>query len=174
MADKADKVGPQGTQVFELSEIESILTNASEQNASSIDVKPALIGINEPMVGHQVVLEQQKYRIGRSEENEIIVNETSVSSSHAQMVFRDGQWRIINLLSSNGTYVNGEKIAESILFPGDQIRLGNVEFMFINSDDVDISNNKTASKPINAFTKTLLSAGFILIIFVLLGYIIFG
>lgn len=63
--------------------------------------------------------------VGRSEENDIILNDRKVSRKHA--IFKlDGQRILIeDLGSSNGTYVNGNKISETHpLNPGDSISIG--------------------------------------------------
>lgn len=65
--------------------------------------------------------------IGRSSRNnDIIINDVLVSRNHVQMVKDDnGNYTIIDLDSTNGTYVNGMRIqGEAVLRPGDEVRIG--------------------------------------------------
>jgi len=71
-------------------------------------------------------------RIGRSENNTLVLNDNMVSRQHAMLQFSDaGQYYITDLGSSNGTMVNGTRIAVPvILTPGDQITIGSYELVF--------------------------------------------
>ncbi|MEM7113197.1 MAG: FHA domain-containing protein [Chloroflexota bacterium] len=73
--------------------------------------------------------------IGRVAENDIVITSKRVSREHAQ-VRRDG-WRLIleDLGSTNGTFLNGQRLAESAqLRDGDQIKIGDVAFTFYDPD----------------------------------------
>jgi pSer/pThr/pTyr-binding forkhead associated (FHA) protein len=68
--------------------------------------------------------------IGRAESNDIVLAHQSVSKQHGQLL-QDGEgWRLIDLRSTNGCRVNGAKITEKRLKPGDQIQLGAFNFTF--------------------------------------------
>lgn len=71
-------------------------------------------------------------RIGRSENNTIVLNDHKVSRHHAMLQFSDtGLYYITDLGSSNGTLVNGMRITvPAILSPGDQITIGGYELLF--------------------------------------------
>ena len=69
-------------------------------------------------------------KIGRSSSNDIVINEQTVSSHHAvlteQVSSAGKEYRIKDLNSTNGTFVNGKKISEEVsIQPGDTIKLGN-------------------------------------------------
>lgn len=53
-----------------------------------------------------------------------------VSLRHARLDYRDGQWIITDLGSKNGTYVNGQRVHQRILTPGDVIQIGNTRMRF--------------------------------------------
>jgi len=53
-----------------------------------------------------------------------------MSSEHARMVFSDNAWRVINLLSTNGVFVNEQKVFSHRLHDGDEIRLGRARLRF--------------------------------------------
>jgi len=68
--------------------------------------------------------------IGRSPSNDIVLKETKVSRQHATINYRDGSYYIMDLKSSNGVYVNGKKVEESLLKDGDEIKVGSFKFQF--------------------------------------------
>jgi len=73
------------------------------------------------------------WEIGREDSCEIVLDEPSVSARHAQLIHQGGRWRLVNLVSANGIFVNGEKRLTAYLGDGDQIRLGNVNLVFRGS-----------------------------------------
>lgn len=68
--------------------------------------------------------------IGRSPSNDIVLKETKISRQHASINYRDGNFIIVDLKSSNGVTVNGKKIEEQALQDGDEIRIGSYKFQF--------------------------------------------
>lgn len=69
--------------------------------------------------------------IGREETCNIRIDDESVSRQHAQLVHQKNQFKLIDLNSTNGTYVNREPIDEKVVVNGDIIQIGNKEFIFI-------------------------------------------
>jgi sulfite reductase alpha subunit-like flavoprotein/cytochrome P450/pSer/pThr/pTyr-binding forkhead associated (FHA) protein len=67
-------------------------------------------------------------RIGRAPESDIVIPDTSASRNHAEL-HRDGAGlRIVDLGSSNGTYVNGQRVKETRLSEGDIVGIGSSVF----------------------------------------------
>ncbi len=64
------------------------------------------------------------FRIGRSDECEVCIDDDYVSRTHAEVVFEDGQWWIRDLNSSNGIFVDGKRIEAIPVSPAITIRLG--------------------------------------------------
>jgi pSer/pThr/pTyr-binding forkhead associated (FHA) protein len=63
--------------------------------------------------------------IGRDPGNTISIDDTTVSNRHAVLNYRNGHWWIEDLLSTNGTFLNDEKItAPTILISGDDLHIG--------------------------------------------------
>jgi pSer/pThr/pTyr-binding forkhead associated (FHA) protein len=74
--------------------------------------------------------------IGRGDFNDLVIPEPSVSASHAKLQRREGIWIIADLGSTNGTFVDGERITdETPLGPGSTIRFGEVSTLFESTDD---------------------------------------
>ena len=68
--------------------------------------------------------------VGRSPDNVLPLDDPSVSSHHAKIDAGASGVFLTDLFSSNGTYVNGEKIMTLKLEDGDRVRLGRVECVF--------------------------------------------
>lgn len=74
---------------------------------------------------------QSELRIGRSEQNDLRLNDASVSRYHAFLRRVDGRYLLSDLGSQNGTFVNGRQVhAPSALQSGDRIRAGTTELTF--------------------------------------------
>lgn len=68
--------------------------------------------------------------LGRSHTCDVVVPTPEVSRRHAQLELRGDQYWLVDLDSTNGTFVNGERVEESRVRPGDVIRLGSVDIGF--------------------------------------------
>jgi len=75
-------------------------------------------------------LDRRVATIGRSASNSIMVNEDLVSRFHAEISGRDDQYVVRDLDSKNGTFVNGEQVAEHRLANGDIVTIGNATLRF--------------------------------------------
>jgi pSer/pThr/pTyr-binding forkhead associated (FHA) protein len=86
----------------------------------------SILRVNESADTRQTFT-QQELRIGRDDTCEIQLNDETVSNQHARLWFRNKQWWIEDLLSTNGTFLNDERIeSPTILISGDEIRAGKV------------------------------------------------
>jgi pSer/pThr/pTyr-binding forkhead associated (FHA) protein len=87
-----------------------------------------LVVLTQSMAGRSVDLAVERTSIGRVEDNAFQIAEPSVSSRHCEILLRGSDIVVKDLNSTNGTFINGEKITdEGILKPGQTLRLGNVE-----------------------------------------------
>lgn len=68
--------------------------------------------------------------IGRSLDNDVILHDTRVSRHHSQLRRRSGRYVIYDLGSSGGTLVNGDRVSECLLQPGDVINLAGVQIIY--------------------------------------------
>ena len=85
--------------------------------------------------------------IGRGTENvDIPVPDKSISRRHAEFSYRDGQWAVRDLGSSNGTFINESRISESLLLVnGDQIRCGSTVLLFQAEQSVKAAKEEPAT-----------------------------
>ena len=67
-------------------------------------------------------------RIGRAPDNDIVLSDLSVSGHHAELRNVAGAYRIVDLDSSNGTFVNEQRVTAALLSDGDIIGLGDSAF----------------------------------------------
>jgi len=71
-----------------------------------------------------------KSLIGRSEECDIFLVDPSVSRTHAVVELVEGEPSVVDLGSTNGTFVNGKRIEASALRAGDELKFGNTVMRF--------------------------------------------
>jgi len=69
--------------------------------------------------------------IGRGSDNDIVFDEGTISSHHCEIILQYGVFIIKDLDSTNGTIVNGKKIKEFQLNPGDEIKISSVNIKVI-------------------------------------------
>jgi hypothetical protein len=86
-----------------------------------------LVILNQGMTGRTFELNVERTTVGRVEENTFQIADASVSSRHAEIILRGTEILIRDLNSTNGTFLNGEKISEVVLKPGQILRFGQVE-----------------------------------------------
>ena len=77
-----------------------------------------------------ITLDKPIISIGRQMQNDIVLDEPSVSRQHAQIRWRFGRFILNDLGSSSGTFVNREQIQEVVLQAGDVILLGNAALIY--------------------------------------------
>jgi predicted component of type VI protein secretion system len=66
--------------------------------------------------------------VGRHSAADIRLSLPDVSRQHCRFVFADGAWRVFDLNSLNGIFVNGERLQEASVNHGDRIRIGSLTF----------------------------------------------
>lgn len=88
---------------------------------------PKLVVLSDGQAGRSCELTAEKVTIGRVEDNSFQIAEASVSSHHCEVVLRGAEVVIKDLNSTNGTFINGDKISEAVLKPGQTLRLGQVD-----------------------------------------------
>ncbi len=91
-----------------------------------------LVVLTEGFAGKICELTVERTTIGRLEDNAFQIAESSVSSHHCEVLLRGNDVVIKDLNSTNGTFINGEPIKESVLKPGQTLRLGQVELKLEN------------------------------------------
>ncbi len=85
------------------------------------------------------LLERRRLRVGRASECEIVLAHDSVSKLHAELTRTEDGYELIDLMSVNGTTVNGQPIKEArALRDGDLIVIGMFQLAFRRSGDIEV------------------------------------
>ncbi len=95
----------------------------------------------------EYVLGPQTARIGRDAENEIPLQDGSVSTFHAEIRCEGGKYFVHDLGSTNGIRVNGERVAEAALANGDLVRFGNIRAKFVGEEAAAIGVQQAVASP---------------------------
>ena len=90
-----------------------------------------LIVIYGAHLGKQYHLGPERMLIGRLDQSDILIDDSSVSREHAIIERKDGRFILEDLKSTNGTFINGEFVDVRVLNHGDKIRIGNTVLQFI-------------------------------------------
>ena len=86
-----------------------------------------LVILSQGLAGRAHELTVDKTTVGRLEDNTFAITDPSVSSHHCEVLLRGAEVRVRDLNSTNCSYINGERITEAVLKPGQILRLGQIE-----------------------------------------------
>jgi len=78
--------------------------------------------------GDPIPLTVPRLTVGRRESCDLCLRHSNVSSVHCELSFRNGRWSVRDLGSSNGTKVNGIRMKEKTLHPGDEVGIAGHRF----------------------------------------------
>jgi pSer/pThr/pTyr-binding forkhead associated (FHA) protein len=127
--------GPQGTRLFSAEELrQAARDTAPVVLGRASATAPVLEGVGGDYLGRRISLRPGRQTIGRRADNDIVLDDLSVSASHAWIMNQQGQSVVMNTLSTNGTFVNGRRVHEAALRHGDRVRFGQVEFTFLTRE----------------------------------------
>jgi pSer/pThr/pTyr-binding forkhead associated (FHA) protein len=108
---------------------------AASADASSMSQRPLLATLevvnSGPTKGIKHEIRSPLATIGRGPFNDVVIADESVSDTHAKLQRRDGGWFVLDMGSTNGTYVGGTRIAEERRLEGaPDVRFGGVKMIF--------------------------------------------
>lgn len=82
------------------------------------------------------LLASRRYLIGRAKTSDIVIPDDLCSRQHAEVFYHDGQWRLRDCGSLNGTRVNGKPVSnECLLSPNDEVQIGRTVLVFVERLD---------------------------------------
>ena len=109
-------------------------TDPDQLVAESLDPGSALLVVrNGPGAGSRFVLDVPMVTAGRHHDSDIFLDDVTVSRRHAQFIRADHGFRVKDVGSLNGTYVNRERIDDIRLSPGDVVQIGKYRLVYIES-----------------------------------------
>ena len=88
-----------------------------------------VVKFNDKVI-ERVVTEKKRVTIGRTKDNDIVLENRGVSRKHAQIEFNDGSAIVIDNESLNGTFVNNRRVSEELLRDSDIITIGKYALEF--------------------------------------------
>jgi FHA domain/zinc-ribbon domain len=116
------------TQTFAPEVREELLESLGELGVSG----PALVvRAGGGRTGETFTPQGDRTTIGRSPDCGVFLDDVTVSRRHATLLNRDGQWRIEDLGSLNGTFVNRRRVDAAALEDGDEIQIGKYRLTFL-------------------------------------------
>jgi len=110
------------------------------QATAAIDVQAAPAPPGPPalalVIGERRVplVDRREVKVGRALDNQVILEDTTVSRHHARLVPRGDHWMVEDLGSTHGCFVNSHRVTTSLLRPGDRLQLGSVVAHVTNED----------------------------------------
>lgn len=89
-----------------------------------------LVAVNGALKGHDFRLRDGKNMIGTAADADVVLTDQYMSARHAVIRHEDGVFMIVDLDSTNGTYVNDNRISKEEIIDNDRVRVGRSELRF--------------------------------------------
>jgi pSer/pThr/pTyr-binding forkhead associated (FHA) protein len=89
-----------------------------------------LVVVRGPIAGARLALTKDVTTAGRHPKSDLFLDDVTVSRRHAEFVREGGQFRLRDVGSLNGTYLNRERVEEAELHNGDEIQIGKYKLAY--------------------------------------------
>lgn len=96
---------------------------------------PSLFVIQGRDQGKRFELRSATNSVGRDKANTVQLHDTEISRFHAELEWDDGHYRLVDLNSSNGSYVNSQAVQQQVLNSGDRVQLGRTLMIFTSDEE---------------------------------------
>lgn len=130
------------------SAIDMVAAGRSEQLRHQVALGPgesALVITRGPGAGSSFRLGQEMVTLGRNPTATVLLDDISVSRCHAEIHPVPGGYRIVDVGSLNGTYVNGVRVDEAGLERGDDVQIGLFRLRFVTKGSPGTASIRPAS-----------------------------
>ncbi len=119
-----------------------------------------LIMRSGPTPGAAFTLEGDQLDVGRDSTNEIVINDAEISRRHARLTFQGGKYVLEDLGSTNGTFVNGQRLAgPRVLKAGEVVSFGEQIVMIFEATTIDAGATVVSPRaaPVPAASRPVMS-----------------
>ena len=126
-------------------DLTTAITKLPSQSETNPQRHAVLMVLSGPSTGQTIYLEtKDRWILGRGTACDVVLQENSVSRQHCELTFEpNGMWSAKDLDSSNGTWINGQKISRQALQSGDKVQLGSqIIVKFILQDELEAAFQK--------------------------------
>lgn len=109
----------------------TIMIPASADDGTKLLVrKTKLLVISGPLQGSEFVIGKEDFTIGSGKQNDLAIDDSTVSKRHCEITVEEGGYRITDLNSTNGTFVQGVRVSSAFLNPGSEFQIGKTHIVF--------------------------------------------
>jgi pSer/pThr/pTyr-binding forkhead associated (FHA) protein len=112
-----------------MSELPTTVWSSSSSQDSANSGPFTALRLRRELSGEVVEIARPTAVVGRHTEADLRLHDPDVSRRHCRIGVEDGMWRIVDLESTNGVYLNGVRLSEANLYPGDRLRIGSIDFV---------------------------------------------
>jgi len=121
----------------------TIVTIVPEFDVGKKEKHPYILFQQGPLFGKMVLLESGTVILGRSEDADITINDEGISRKHLKLHYNKGKATATDLNSTNGTYVNGQRITTKELNHEDKVQISSSTLIkYIYADKLDESTQQ--------------------------------
>lgn len=90
---------------------------------------------------------EKLYCIGSADDNQLIINDAKIDSLHAKIIAEDEKFLLKDNNSSSGCFINGQRITQKEILPGDVIKLGDTELVVLDPRRSQADGSDTQAAP---------------------------
>lgn len=90
---------------------------------------------------------EKLFAIGNASDNHLILNEDGIDPHHAKIIQEDNRYLLKDNNSSSGCFINGQRITQKEIFPGDIIKLGQAEMIVLDPRSLPDKGKETYTAP---------------------------
>ncbi|MBP9708122.1 MAG: FHA domain-containing protein [Oligoflexales bacterium] len=114
-----------------------------EHKKASANLRGTLKFLNGPLSGQEIKLRRDATILGRDSGNLVILDDSEVSSNHCQIQKVGEDYQVFDMNSTNGTFVNDQRIVKAKLKSGDVLTVGRTKFKFALEEEANVRHLNT-------------------------------
>jgi pSer/pThr/pTyr-binding forkhead associated (FHA) protein len=144
------------------------------QAAPQAQTSARLVVLTSELAGQEFSLARASVVIGRTEENDIVINHRSISRHHAKIVREGDRYTIVDLQSANGVRVNNEDYERIELHAGDVVELGHVKLRFVGPFEHYVFDPNVRHDKPSFPTKLVAGVGAVFVVSGIVAWVVLG